>query len=399
IYTIRSILSHGDYYPESIDASNRGYPEIGSRGIRPFAWVMLLQAGNLVKIDGNRLALTRKGNAALRKPSYEVIKDLWERWLKTKLLHELSRVEIIKGQKSKKRPLYAPQEARISINLSLSELEEGKWLRLSDFFDHMSASGDNVQIVRNGWGLYICDAHYGSLGYGHIIWEHINGRFIMAFLLEYAATLGLIDVALTVPWYARNDFSDLWGIEDCSCLSRYDGLYAIRVNSLGSYVLGNCEEFQHTTATSTSLKVLPNLEIAGDHVDRSDQIFLDRVFVRKSDNIWKITQDKLLAAVDEGAVFESIEEFLQIRNGEQLPSQVLGFLDDCRKNIGRIKEHGPAQLFECEDNNFAHLLDNDVKLKKLCMIAGDRYLAVHQQDLTKFQRVLRKQGYLIKKMK
>jgi hypothetical protein len=56
-------------------------------------------------------------------------------------------------------------------------------------------------------------------------------------LLEYAATLGLIDVAYTDPRGARGDYRALWGADQLACLSRYDGLVAVRVNELGAAIL------------------------------------------------------------------------------------------------------------------------------------------------------------------
>ena len=45
------------------------------------------------------------------------------------------------------------------------------------------------------------------------------------------------DVAYTGPRGARRDYQALWGAGQLSCLSRYDGLAAVRVNELGAAVL------------------------------------------------------------------------------------------------------------------------------------------------------------------
>jgi hypothetical protein len=55
----------------------------------------------------------------------------------------------------------------------------------------------------------------------------------LAFLFEYVATLGVIDVAYIPPTGSRNDFHDRWGTDDFTCLSRYDGLMYLRINALG----------------------------------------------------------------------------------------------------------------------------------------------------------------------
>ena len=70
--------------------------EIGP--IRAFAWPMILQAANLAELSGKRLTLTRAGRKALMAPSFETLRSAWQRWLKTKLVDELRRVDAIKGQ-------------------------------------------------------------------------------------------------------------------------------------------------------------------------------------------------------------------------------------------------------------------------------------------------------------
>ncbi len=258
---IRKVLSQGDYYPEEMEARSKYDVQIGPLGIRPFAWGMLLQAGNLARPGGSKLELTRAGRAALGKPPQDALAGLWERWLKNKLIHEMNRIEIIKGQKSAKHPLSAAEPGRGQIALVLSKLEEGKWVRAEDFFKFLIAEGHGFDVVRNSWALYIADPQYGALEYGDSGWKYTSGRFARAFLLEYAATLGVIDVALVPPWGALDDHGGLWGAGDLSCLSRYDGLWALRLNSLGAWILGKKEHYEPTFHDEPSLRVLPNMEI------------------------------------------------------------------------------------------------------------------------------------------
>ena len=68
-------------------------------------------------------------------------------------------------------------------------------------------------------------------------WNVLEGRYALCVLFEYAATLGVVDVAYTAAWGARDDYRGLWGAEGRDSLSRYDGLAAVRVNELGAAVL------------------------------------------------------------------------------------------------------------------------------------------------------------------
>ena len=131
----------------------------------------------------------------------------------------------------------------------------------------------------------------------------LEGRFILAMLFEYAATLGLIDVAYNPPQLARDDFDDRWGTDEMSCLSRYDGLTYIRLNALGAWCLGVREQYQpETAAPTTAWRVLPNLEIvsADGRPDPIDVIFLDRVAEQTSEAVWRLDRNRILARVEEG---------------------------------------------------------------------------------------------------
>lgn len=397
VHQIRKVLSAGDFYPEEM-VGNEYDIEIGDAGIRPFAWIMLLQAAGLVKIDGGKLELSRTGKTALNKPAPETLKHIWERWLKYKDFHEMSRIEIIKGQKSKKRSLYVAESSRNSIADALSELEEGVWIETDVFFDFLIAKGHKFDIMRNGgWALYIGHPQYGSLGYNHITWNHVNGRFARAFLLEYAATLGVIDVAMIPPWRALDDISELWGADDISCLSRYDGLYALRLNSLGAWILDQSGEYTPEFRDQATIKIMPNLEIAylAATDNKPDALFLERFCEKKSDRVWKIWMAKLLQAIEEGVDLNSVVAFLEDRSQEPFPQPVKTFFDDMRNRVNLIQDAGEARLVNCTDKAMAQLIANDSRLKDLCMTAGGRYLVVPRETETRFRRELRNLGYVL----
>ena len=88
------------------------------------------------------------------------------------------------------------------------------------------------------WRLYLEDPRHGSLGpAGPKAWNVLEGRYALCVLFEYAATLGVVDVAYTGAWGARADYRGLRGADGYDSLSRYDGLAAVRVNDLGAAIL------------------------------------------------------------------------------------------------------------------------------------------------------------------
>ncbi len=397
VHQIRKVLSTGDFYPEEMEGKKYDI-QLGDAGIRPFAWTLLLQAAGLVRLNGSKLELTRNGKTALNKPVPETLKRIWERWLKYKDFHEMSRIEIIKGQKSKKRPLYVAESSRNSIADALSELEEGVWLEADVFFSFLIVKGHKFDILRDGgWALYLGSPQYGSLGYNHITWNHVNGRFARAFLLEYAATLGVIDVALIPPWGALDDIGELWGADEITCLSRYDGLYALRLNSMGAWILDQKGEYTPEFRDQATLKILPNLEIASLAAtdNKPDELFLERFCDKKSDRVWEIRMAKLLQAIEEGIDINSIVAFLEARSLESFPQPVKMFFDDMGNRAGLIQDAGEARLVNCTDKAMAQLIANDSRLKDLCMSAGEQYVVVPRETETRFRRELRNLGYVL----
>jgi hypothetical protein len=245
---VEDVLVAGDFY-------DSGEP------IAAFAWPLLVQVGGLAVLargddpaalaaqsggpprramTGGRLELSARGRAVLARPSYEALAALWVRWLGGVSTDELARMEAIKGQR-KSGTLTSAVIRRGAVAAALATLEPGAWTGIGKLLGILRAQRPPLVAARSLralWRLYVIDSYYGSLGHaGPRAWDLVEGRYALCVLFEYAATAGLIDVAYTDPRGARDDYRVLWGAEQLSCLSRYDGLLAVRVNELGAAVL------------------------------------------------------------------------------------------------------------------------------------------------------------------
>jgi len=209
---VAETLSGGDLYADETIAA--------------FAWPLLVQAAGLAELAGGRLQLTARGRAALGKPAAETIRQVWRAWVTRAVLDELSRVEHIKGQRAT-NVLTSAKTRRQTVAAALAGCPPGQWIGTDDLFTTMRRDGLSPTVARSErglWQLYITDAQYGSLGYtGFADWPVLEGRYTLAVLFEYAATLGLIDVAYVDPAGARDDFHGNWGTDELPYLSRYDG--------------------------------------------------------------------------------------------------------------------------------------------------------------------------------
>jgi len=225
---VEDVLVAGDFY-------DSGEP------IAAFAWPLLIQVGGLARLAGPRLELSPRGRAALARPSYETLGALWARWLNSVSTDELARIEAIKGQR-KPGTLTSAITRRAAVAAALAALQPGAWTGAGKLLASLRAQQQPPLVaarsLRALWRLYVVDSYFGSLGHaGPRTWDLVEGRYALCVLFEYAATLGLIDVAYTDPRGARDDYRALWGADQLSCLSRYDGLAAVRVNDLGAAVL------------------------------------------------------------------------------------------------------------------------------------------------------------------
>ncbi len=160
-------------------------PEIGA--IKPFAWVMLVQAGKLAELTNKRLSLTKAGQKALSDPLAKTIRTLWQRWLKTTLLDELRRIESIKGQTGKgKRGLTAVSGRRSTIANALKDCPTGQWVKVEEFFRYIIAAGYDFEVSRQPGNLSLNNSCYGDLEEGD--WTVLEARYILCLLFEYVAT-------------------------------------------------------------------------------------------------------------------------------------------------------------------------------------------------------------------
>jgi hypothetical protein len=396
VEAIAAILDQGDYYPH-VPPKNQWHDE-NAGPIRAFAWPLLIQAGGLAQLSGTKLQLTKAGRKALSEPAAGTIRTLWTKWMNTSIIDELARIDCVKGQTGKgKRGLTAVSGRREAIADSLAECPPGGWIATEDFIRYMKASGNDFSATRDAWGLYICEQQYGSLGYDGSA-GFLDQRYLMSLLLEYAATLGIIDVALIPPAGARRDFRGLWGTDDLPFFSRYDGLMYFRLTPLGAYCLDVESEYRSAPMeVKPVLRVLPNMEIvaAGSDLEQSDRLALNAYATPVSDFVWRLESGKLLAAIEAGRQMEEIREFLAARSGEALPGTVARLLDDVAGRTTKVHDRGLARLVECADAALATLIANDTRTRKHCMLAGDRHLVVAASSEAAFRRALRDAGYLL----
>ena len=387
-------LSGGDYFePEKKEKG--GLPAV--ENIKAYAWPWLMQAGKLADPEGSKLTLTKAGKSAIGRAPADTLRILWQKWLNNKILDEFNRIDEIKGQfrGRGRRAMTAPAGRRKAIASALSECPVGEWIRVRNFSRFMIASAFEFEVTRQPWYLYLADSQYGRLGYVVDEWSFFQERYILCLLFEYLSTLGMVDIAYTHPHHAKLDFFDLWGTEEYSWISQYDGLEYFRLTGLGAYCLGVTKDYKLQKAVEcNSITVFPDLRLrANQPLSTAEQLTLETFTSVESEGVWRLARDKIVFALESGHNIDDIRSFLTERDDQPLPETVEGLLRKIEQNVGALKVVGSAILIECKSEKVAADIASNKHTSRLCERAGKKKLVVQTKKDEAFRKAVHDLGY------
>lgn len=392
---LNELLREHDYF-ELTERRNAWDPEIGP--VRAFSWALLVQSAKFATLRNGKLTLTKTGRAALEARPANILRETWNAWVTRGIIDEFSRIDTIKGQKGKGRgDLTPPKDRRLTIQSALAECPVGRWVEVGEFSRHMRAAGFQFEVTRDPWSLYICDPQYGSLGYdGYGGWNILQERYLLCLLFEYAAPLGLIDIAYEHPTGARRDFHGQWGTDDLPFLSRYDGLRHFRVTPLGAFILGlsdYCESREEES--SVVLAVMPNRTIRIDRGDLSPSqtLLLENFAELQCAGLWALDEARAIKSVEKGARVAELRAFLAAGDPQPLPEAVEGLLTAVEQRGAACICKGTALLIECISPQIAELIAQNSGTRKLCQRTGERSLVVPVDKERAFRDALNAIGY------
>lgn len=415
---LRQRLLLGDYF------AGEEY-ERAEDAIRPLALVMLVQAAKWAapaSSAGSKLELTRAGQAVLAGSSSpggsnslrpEHVREAWERWLKTDLLDELSRVRAIRGQQSRETRLTKPAERREKLARILRDSPVERWVEFDEFLRYMRAESQLPDIERNiPSNLYIgSDFEFGWLGYDNVkYWDLAVGTYLRATLWEYAATLGIVDIAYTRPEESPHDFDfEVYDLGDLGeeYVSRYDGLLALRLTGLGAYVLGLSASYTPPALAAPEgpplLRVLPNLDLVVTAIRRmmpNERAFLERIAMPQSDVVYHLSREKLLDAAQQGLTVEEILRIIATMSGlseTEFPQTVRVLFSDLQRKLGALTEGERMLVLESGDDLVLIELAHSRQLAGLVHLGkvGERtVLLVPESSEAPVRKHLKKLGYV-----
>lgn len=405
VRALRQRLLLADYLPDDYERAEEA--------IRPFALVMLVQAAKWAATGtdgGGKLVLTKAGQGVVKGGvAAAQIRQLWETWAKTTLLDELSRIRGIKGQGAKGVRLTKPADRRALLRQALQACPPGRWVAVRDFSRYLRAERLSPTIERGQEPQLSADWYYDYSERGgeeSTSWEVIIGTYLRVVLWEYAATLGLIDVAYTHPSESPRSYRPPYP-SAAQYFSRYDGLIALRLTPLGAYALGLTDDYAPPAAPATGerplLMLLPNLDLVVTDAPRlapNDRAFLERLGSPQTQDVYKLDRERLLDLIEGGVGLRQVREFLVARSGvseRDFPQPMRVFFSDLEQRLTALREGGRVIVLESADPILLTELAHDGTLRgvvQLVEVAGRTVLLVPEPQETTVWRRLKQLGYL-----
>jgi len=400
---ISTELYEGDFFSEEDEDQDDVYKDKLSP-IRAYAWPLFVQTGGLAKRAGNKLQLSTKGKKVLQRkiPFEEAIAELYRRWRDKGKTDEFCRINRIKGQTRRGRgykgsQMTPPVERRDALELQLQSAPAGEWIQIDEWFRYMQSSGEKFAVTGNPWALYLVDVEYGSLGYGGFHdFPILQGRYTLAYLFEYLATLGMIDVAYSAPYGVRSDYHGNWGADEYDYLSRYDGLGWFRINALGAFSLEMADGYRlETPKMPPLLRVTDELEFLLLRAPEPHERMLLEQYAAIVEKHVRLDMARALRTIGQGGVLTDLISLLRQQTDSKLTVEVDDFLDDLKTRTTSIRDGGSARIIECASESLARLISESGETGKYCFYAGGNRVVVAENAWRNFRNGLHKVGYVL----
>lgn len=390
-----------------------------TKSIRGFAWIILLKIAGFVEYtDCGSIELTKAGKTLLSAsspPTLETIQKIYDCFLKNAKYDEVMRIDTISnlnkfGEWKPGGPYtteFTDSHERRALLIktligSLSgTLEENQktypWVTVANFSHYVQLHCPRFKVA-SYLGEMTLGQNKKTVARSPYRWRNLEGTYIKCFVMEYMATLGLVEIAYTIPTKEDDDNDEI------GFISAYDGLKAFRLTELGVYFIGLTQQKPDmSTVKQISGKIFhitANLEVTAvvDHMLRCDQMMLDVSSDKVNEKTWRLNKKKLLNAIDDKNDFLfQFKAFLEQRTLSAMPKTVIHFFDDIEKRTSVVGYDMTAKLYTCRDKVTACLVAHDAKTRHLCRLMGDRILVVPITQDHAFKQSLKKLEYIIKK--
>ena len=353
--------------------------------IRPFGLATFAYHSKFVTSRGN---LSQLGHNYLKTQEPSLFAEAFEDWMENGRFEELSRVTRIKGLRSKKTKLTKPGERREKIIEALSWCPAGKWIHVYDLFRAIQAWDFNIALENTPFYNLSAEGYYWDLS-TQTYNEQIVQPYIEIILVEYLATLGLIDIGyvdLSAPPYEGNSSEPS---------EIYDGFLYFRINDWGAYILGINDEYSPTReANQAKFTINQALQLTlTETVLPGDKLLVEMIALPLGKDRYQLDTVKMLDAIQSGQTFAHLHTFL-VEGVETAVPELAAWLDQLRQNAKAIKQKQKAVIYTV-NTTAMQLIESDEMLKKLATPLSPKTVLISMGSDSRFRKRLKELGYLI----
>ena len=358
--------------------------------LKSFGWIQILRSSCWIKETHGDLQINVK-KLSSEQAYFETVKQLFWDWKERSQQDEFRRINQVKGQTGKgQRYLTDPKMRRAACINTLIQCPKGEWVEFNEFLRLMAVSNNYYPVSNDPTYLYIGEHAYGMIESNVMI---VNA-YVRCLLMEYFATLGLIDIAYVSPMDTNDDYFDG---EICDeYLSNYDGLNAIRLTPLGSYVLGIIDSFTDTFSTvNTRLNLFSGNKFIFNQLPTSNEkIFLSNYADKIAENTWQLSSEKILSYIENGNELDEIQNFLSTRDMQPFfPEETEYFFKELNKNKKAVKQEGYVLLLSCQTEDIAKKISSSPSMLKWCQRVGERQLIIPKAKENQFRKLIHELHY------
>jgi hypothetical protein len=320
----------------------------------------------------------------------------FETWTQQGRFDELSRISGLKGQKARGTRLTKPASRREAVIEALSWCPVGEWIDIADFYRAIKVWHFDFDVEDTYYSnLYVGYKEYGF--YGHTYWTVVKGLYVNAVLWEYLGSIGALDLLYIHPEDADLQTEHLY--HDYEYLSLYDGLCYFRINNLGAYLLGQASEYAPTQPQQQALfAILEDLRVTllqPDDLTPNDRSLLEQMAKPIDQTQYRLDTQQFLTALEEGANFDLLAEFLRQRHSGPLPEEVTAWLEKVQQNSRAFKRGEPALFIKAQSAELVDMVLADPALQKFCHLISQHTFVIPARREKAFRARLKELEYIL----
>ena len=271
-------------------------------------------------------------------------------------------------------------------NLILNYLEKApvdKWINIEQLLTFIKKLDRNF-LTKEVGTIYTYSDYERYYYPDQNSWEEDSGRFVEVVLMEYLATIGMVDLLI------KQEYND----DDIEYLK----VTYFKLTPLGAHILGVNKDYKvEEIEDETGIIIQPNYEIIVQDGAMKDIncIYLDKVAEKLSEDtasIYKISFKSMVMALDNGISIEDIIDYFKEACKNEMPENVLMSLKEWNEKSKKIKIR-KVTIVETDDKYLLEELKSYKDIKKDISMELPYVFEINSKDANKIKRNIEKKNH------